>query len=1160
MNRWIYCCALALALLFALGCGPEFIDQNYRLKITSDTNVRSGPGPEYPVIATAKAGSEVFLLESENDWHRIKMLSGQKGWIFRGIAKTIGPDKVVVLNDARVRRGPGEGFSAFAIVKKGKTLDSRGSQGNWFLVDLTDGKSGWISQKDVEKVSYVNLSATKDTRIYELPNPNSAMLLNVKAGTELIQLGREGDYYMVRLPGGSTGWIHKEYVNAVREQTLTVKARAYVRYGPSVEYEVMETVEKGTRLTQLSRREGWFEVRTPQGNRGWIYQDFVTSTGEIPSGATSIEPTTPYTSTPQPEYLVTNQECNIRQGYGTNWEIIARVKAGTLLIKLGQRDDWLRVRMPDQRIGWIRQDLVVANPVVLVTLEQCNIRKGPGTEYLIVARVEKGTPLVKKSESNGWSEVYLPTGDTGWIRNDLQADTETTLFNNQECNVREGPGTNYRVIERIPVNTPMIQMGQQSNWYQVKLPSNRIGWIREDLLRNNPSQMIANERANIRMGPGTEFQIIEEVEKNTPLEKLEEQGDWYKVKLPNGKIGWIRRDLVSFSFYPTTSQALPGSNILQVQGAVNQAPVQRLRSQSLDVVMITSSGINLRVRPDTSAEVITTLKPGTKLTRINQQGEWFEVQTSDGVLGFVHQSGFGATSKKLYTNAKTNLRFGPSTDYKILAALPEKTEVTRLDERDNWVYVQTPSNQKGWIRKDMLDQKGAPLPGLPRVSEPAFGTLITTSACKVLKEPMENAPTVKSVSLNTELTKLGKYKNWFQVELVSGERGWVSNEFVREKINKKIIAIRKAEVYQQANSQSGLLGTINVGDRYQPLAAENGYYRIQYSPGTTGWVAEKDVLDLKHPPIFVKNPTVDLMRFPDSKSNRVAIIKEGVELTPLDETDDWLFVELPRGDKGWIQKRQVDRQKFPRITVIKATSAYAQASAASAVKASLAQGDQFLALDKKDYWYKILLRDSQIGWVYSGYVQEITRGTLLIRNDSDLRMGPGLDYRIILTVPRGEQVKWLDEKSGWSQIQYKNEVGWVKLEAAKDITMPEMTAGRDAKVYAGPGNTYAQVGEIKKDRRYAPLKKENGWYQLRLPSGTEGWVPMDVFSPKKTRLVFTLDKANIRSGPGLHYSIVAQIEPAVDVTIIGGEGDWYYVQLQDGKTRGYIQKGLVFEE
>ena len=70
---------------------------------------------------------------------------------------------------------------------------------------------------------------------------------------------------------------------------------------------------------------------------------------------------------------------------------------------------------------------------------------------------------------------------------------------------------------------------------------------------------------------------------------------------------------------------------------------------------------------------------------------------------------------------------------------------------------------------------------------------------------------------------------------------------------------------------------------------------------------------------------------------------------------------------------------------------------------------------------------------------------------------------------------------------------------------------------------------------------------------------MEAFNVKKSALVFTLDKANIRNGPGESYEIITTVEPATDLTVIGTEGDWYNVELQDGR-KGFIKKELVFEE
>jgi len=140
-----------------------------------------------------------------------------------------------------------------------------------------------------------------------------------------------------------------------------------------------------------------------------------------------------------------------------------------------------------------------------------------------------------------------------------------------------------------------------------------------------------------------------------------------------------------------------------------------------------------------------------------------------------------------------------------------------------------------------------------------------------------------------------------------------------------------------------------------------------------------------------------------------------------------------------------------------------------------------------------------------------------------------------------------------------NRTGWIQENLVNDIAMPEMTAQKNFPLYAGPGTNYSRVGEIARGQKYVLIKEENEWYQIQLSLGIESWVPAEVFSPSKAQLVFTLDKANIRSGPGIDYSVIQTIQPAVNVRIIGEEENWYYVQLKD-VTKGYIRKDLVFEE
>ncbi len=50
--------------------------------------------------------------------------------------------------------------------------------------------------------------------------------------------------------------------------------------------------------------------------------------------------------------------------------------------------------------------------------------------------------------------------------------------------------------------------------------------------------------------------------------------------------------------------------------------------------------------------------------------------------------------------------------------------------------------------------------------------------------------------------------------------------------------------------------------------------------------------------------------------------------------------------------------------------------------------------------------------------------------------------------------------------------------------------------------------------------------------------------------------ANIRSGPGTEYRIIGSVKKGERLAVLGEEGDWYNVELADGK-RGWIHKKLI---
>lgn len=138
-------------------------------------NIRNGPGANFEIVGRLSRG-QAFDVNGRNadaSWVRINVPGGvQNGWVSgRYVASNIrvwdlpvvsntgvfptfpqpvptgGQTGVVTAGNLNVRYGPGTGFGTFDRLANGEgvSLIGRNGAGNWLLVQLANGVTGWVN-------------------------------------------------------------------------------------------------------------------------------------------------------------------------------------------------------------------------------------------------------------------------------------------------------------------------------------------------------------------------------------------------------------------------------------------------------------------------------------------------------------------------------------------------------------------------------------------------------------------------------------------------------------------------------------------------------------------------------------------------------------------------------------------------------------------------------------------------------------------------------------------------------------------------------------------------------------------------------------------------------------------------------------------------------
>ena len=357
--------------------------------------------------------------------------------------------------------------------------------------------------------------------------------------------------------------------------------------------------------------------------------------------------------------------------------------------------------------------ILVADPTLSgCTFAGWFTQRSGGTRVTALDSSTAGVTLYAQYSSNGstgWTGGTELEGSDGTTAVIAQGTVKCTSY----VNVRKGPGTNYTILARAVAGS-QVEI-YQTKWVGASQWGRMTnGWICMDYVSlSSDSQSgsgstdtqisgtVSGSNVNVRSGAGTGYSIVGRKNSGdviTVYERKTSGGlNWGRI----GDNQWICLAYVRLENAGGTGTPQPGSESNSSVSGDGTSAVQDTGTVS------STTGLNVRSGPGTGYARIKTLSPGTVVSlyeyRTVDGVRWGRIQASQWVcMTYVQLSSqSGAESEqtgtgKVISTTVLNIRSGPGTNYSRVGQLTPGTKI-EITEQTKTNGVSWGKTAQGWV-------------------------------------------------------------------------------------------------------------------------------------------------------------------------------------------------------------------------------------------------------------------------------------------------------------------------------------------------------------------------------------------------------------------------------------------------------------------------------
>ena len=287
------------------------------INVSTNVHIRQNATMDSEILASLKNSMDVKVLGKQGSWYKINV-GGKTGFVYDLYVaektnsnnpankpnENAKPENSKIINgvvansnaiDVGVYEDASSKTTLLGVLAPGAKVEVLGQDGNFYKINYKNG-IGYIP------VRYVNLTDSTEfnssitgeamvmksndgsnINIYRDASDKSTVVTSLAAGSKVNVLGREGNYYKVKLDDGKEGFILTRYItigddnNGVQAAVISnVVGNEEVNvYGDmSTDSTVLGKLKKGTELNLIQRKGEWYEIHF-DNKTGYVQSKYV---------------------------------------------------------------------------------------------------------------------------------------------------------------------------------------------------------------------------------------------------------------------------------------------------------------------------------------------------------------------------------------------------------------------------------------------------------------------------------------------------------------------------------------------------------------------------------------------------------------------------------------------------------------------------------------------------------------------------------------------------------------------------------------------------------------------------------------------------------------------------------------------------------------------